>query len=165
MRYALSVLTVFAMGCGASIPVVQYGSIPERQHVESKALPDAPDKTEIPKEKNWVMALPASTCTDIKGKERKVQGGVVLSPEKAARAKKWQLGYRALRSLYETDRQIWTQHRIVYIERTNQANREIVRLSPSWWTESKGTLAWAAGFVMGAAATVAIVYAVDEVKQ
>lgn len=91
--------------------------------------------------------------------------GVLLSPDKAARAKKWQDGYLNLRLLYETDRQIWQQHRIVYEERTAQANAEIKRLSPSWWDENKGNILWAGGFIMGAASSIAIVYGLDQVRQ
>ena len=90
--------------------------------------------------------------------------GILISPEKAARAKLWQVSYKSLLELYEIDRQIFTQHRIIYDERLTQANAEISRLSPSWWDENKGTIGWATGFVAGAVATIAIVYAVDEVK-
>jgi len=152
----LSILTLFAFGCGAATPVVQYKPIPESQYVEKKDLPEAPDANPIPKDGDWVKALPAGTMHD--------RDGILISPEKAARAKLWQVSYKSLLELYEIDRQIFTQHRIIYDERLTQANAEISRLSPSWWDENKGTIGWATGFVAGAAATIAIVYAVDEVK-
>lgn len=157
MRQALSVALVFAMGCGASTPVVQYAGIDKKQHVETRKLPDPPDAKPIPKDKDWVKPLPAGQTHD--------KGGVLISPEKAARAKKWQDAYKNLRSLYELDRQIMGQHRIIYEERLGLANKEIKRNSPSWWDENKGTMGWVVGFVAGAAATIGIVYAVDEVKQ
>ena len=157
MRQALSILVVVMVGCGASTPVVQYPGIKKDQRVEEKKLPDRPDAKPIPKDKDWVKALPAG-ATHIKD-------GILFSAEKAIRAKLWKAGYNALRRLYNLDRQIWVQHRIVYEERLGHANAEIKRISPSWWTENKGTIAWAAGFLMGAAATVAIVYAVQEVKK
>lgn len=152
-----AILTLFAFGCGASTPVVQYSGVAEKQHVEKVPLPDRPDKEEIPKDADWVKALPAGQSHD--------KHGVLISPEKAARAKLWKVSYETLRKLYETDRQIVEQHRIIYDERLAQANKEIRRLSPSWWDENKGTVAWATGFVLGAAATISIVYSVDEVKQ
>lgn len=160
----LSLLTVLSLGCGAATPVVQYRGIPEAQYVEQKELPESPAGELIAKKDDWVKALPASVCTDAKGVERKTDHGIVMSPQKAARAKRWQDSYSNLRGLYELDRQIFSQHRIIYDERMGQANEEIVRLSPSWWDKNKGTLGWGAGFVAGAAATIAIVYAVDEVK-
>lgn len=153
--FALIVLLI--CGCSASTQVLQYPKLSEKQHVESKALPERPDAVAIPKEQDWSRALPASKCTDV--------NGVLLSPEKAARAKGWQDGYNNLRSLYEIDREVWQQHRIVYEERTAQANAEIRRLSPSWFDENKGTLAWVGGFLMGAATSVAIVYALDNIGQ
>jgi len=164
MIRSLVIISLLFMGCGAAKPVVQYKSIPEAQYVEQRDLPDSPALEPISKESDWVKALPASTCTDERGVERKTEHGIVMSPEKAARAKRWQDAYNSLRGLYELDRQIFSQHRIIYDERTKQANEEIVRLSPSWWMENKGTLGWGAGFIAGAAATIAIVYAVDEVK-
>lgn len=162
---ALSIFAVLSVGCGAATPVVQYKPIPADQHVETKELPEPPDAKPIAKEDDWVMALPASVCTDEKGTERKTQHGIIISPEKAARAKRWQDSYKGIRNIYELDRQIFGQHRIIYSERLQQANKEIHRLSPSWWTENKGTLGWGTGFIAGAAATIAIVYAVDEVQK
>jgi hypothetical protein len=156
MSRIIAILTLFAFGCGAATPVVQYKPISEKQHVETRKLPDAPDAKPIPKEGDWVKVLPAGTTYD--------KHGVLISAEKAARAKLWQLSYKTLRELYELDRQIFSQHRIIYDERLKQANKEIHRLSPSWWSENKGTLGWGTGFIAGAAATIAIVYAVDEVK-
>jgi hypothetical protein len=160
----VSILAVLSIGCGAATPVVQYGSIPESQHVEARELPESPAADPIARENDWVVALPASVCTDAKGVERKTLNGIILSPQKAARAKRWQDSYKNLRSLYDIDRQIWGQHRIIDEERMKQANKEIKRLSPSWWDENKGTFGWGTGFIAGAAATIAIVYAVDEVK-
>jgi len=160
----LTTLIALSLGCGAATPVVQYHRIPEAQYVEQKELPESPDAKPIAEKADWVKALPASVCTDANGVERVTENGIILSVEKAARAKKWQDGYKSLRGLYELDRQIFGQHRIIYDERLQQANKEIQRLSPSWWDENKGTLGWGTGFITGAVATIAIVYAVDEVK-
>lgn len=158
---------VLVMGCAASTPVIQYAGIKEKQHVENKTLPDRPDKDKIPKGEDWVVPLPAAKCT-LKSDETKVvetDGGILFSPAKAVRAALWKSGYEGLRTLFDIDRQVWREHRIIYDERMGQANAELKRRSPSWWDENKGTVAWASGFLMGAAATIAIVYAVDEVKE
>ena len=154
---ALPTAMALMMGCGASTPVTQYPGIKKDQHVETKKLPDRPDKQAIPKAKDWVKPLKAG--------ESHTADGILLSPEKAVRAALWKSGYNECRSLHEIDRGIFGHHRVVYEERLVQANKEVSRLSPSWWDENKGTISWAGGFLMGAAATIAIVYALDEVRQ
>lgn len=161
----IATLMILSAGCGAATPVVQYKGIPEAQYVEQKELPESPATEPIAKKDDWVKALPASVCIDEKGVERRTEHGIVMSPQKAARAKRWQDAYKNLRGLYDLDRQVFGQHRIIYDERMGQANEEIERLSPSWWDENKGTFGWGAGFIAGAAATIAIVYAVDEVQK
>lgn len=153
---SLGLLMLFAVGCGASTPVPRYANISDKQYVESKPLPDRPDAIAIPEDQNWAKPLMAGQCTEA--------DGIILSPEKAARAKLWQEGYNGLRGLYETDRQIWQNHRIVYEERTSQANAEIKRLSPSWWAENSSQILWVGGFLMGAATSIAIVYGLEHVK-
>jgi hypothetical protein len=149
-------ILLMVVGCGASTPVPQYAGISEKQYVEARELPPRPDADPIAKEDDWVKPLPAGQCAD--------RDGVLLSPEKAVRAALYKDGYNNLRNLYDIDRQVWTQHRIVYNERTAQANAEIKRLAPSWWDEQKTSISWAAGFALGAATTILIVYSVDSVK-
>jgi hypothetical protein len=162
----LPIAMALMVGCGASTPVVQYSGIKKSQHVETKPLPERPDAKPIPKDKDWVVPLQASTCTVKKtGKVVETKDGILLSPEKAVRAKQWKVDAVNVRTLHDIDRGIWGHHRVVYEERIGQANRHIKTVSPSWWSENKGTIAWASGFLLGAAATIGIVYAVDEVKQ
>jgi len=166
MKFPLCILMALMVGCGASTPVVQYSGIKESQHVETKPLPERPDAKPIPKENDWVVPLQASTCTAKKtGKVVETKDGILISPEKAVRAKQWKADAVNVRTLHDIDRGIWGHHRVVYEERIGQANTRIKTLSPSWWDENKGTVAWASGFILGAAATIGIVYAVDEVKQ
>lgn len=157
MMRLVAIAVLAAAGCSASTPVPQYPGIKEKQHVEARELPPRPDAEPISPEQDWVQALPAGKCAE--------KDGILLSPEKAVRAKLWQTAYNGLRNLYDLDRQVWGQHRIVYEERTQQANAEIKRLAPSWWQENKGTIAWAGGFLMGAAATIAILYGVEQVQE
>lgn len=152
-----ALIVLFAIGCGASAPVIQYPAMSERQQVENKALLARPDAVAVAPDDDWVKPMKAGDVVD--------RPGVLLSPGKAARAKEWQLGYNALRDLYDIDRQVWQQHRIVYEERITQANAQIRRLSPSWWSEEKSQILWVGGFVMGAATSIAIVYGIDNVRQ
>lgn len=154
---AVALILLVTIGCSASTPVLQYPKLNDKQRVEEKSLPERPDAVAIAPENDWVKPMKAGDSTD--------KPGVLLSPDKAARAKKWQDGYNNLRDLYELDRQIWVQHRIVYDERIAQANAEIKRLSPSWWDENKSQILWVGGFVMGAATSIAIVYGLDNVRQ
>lgn len=151
-----ALILLFAIGCSASTPVPQYPAMSEKQQVENKVLPERPDAVAIAPENDWVKPMKAGDIVD--------KPGVLLSPDKAARAKKWQDGYNNLRDLYDIDREVWQLHRVVYEERTNQANAQIKRLSPSWWDEHSATISWAAGFVLGAATTVTIVYGLDHVR-
>lgn len=152
---AAMALTVFA--CGQSMPAVQYRGISESKRVEERKLPARPDDKPIPERHDWIRVMASKSCTD--------RAGILFSAEKAARAKLWQMGYIDLRDLYELDREIWVQQRIVYEERLGQANTEIRRLSPTWWDSNKGTIGWASGFVLGVVATIAVVYGVEEARE
>jgi len=149
MREILAVAVVMTIGCGAPAPMVQYAGIKDSDRVEEKALPDAPNAVPIPEEWNWVVPLPAG--------RKHTKAGVLLSPEKAARAVDWKNGYNNIRSLYELDRKVWREHRTIYEERLKKANEEIRRLSPTWYEHNKIVI----GFVTGVATTVAIVFAIN----
>jgi len=157
MKSLLALLVALICGCAAATPVTQYPLMSQQQQVEQKPLPERPDAKEIPEKEDWVKPLNAGECTATEG--------VLLSAAKAARAKKWQLGYNALRDLYDTDRQIWSLHRITYEERIGQANITIKRISPSWWDENRTIIGWTGGFIMGAVSSIAIVYGLDQVRQ
>ena len=164
MRLAV-LIAMLTASCGSSTTVPQYSGIGESHHVETRDLPPRPDAEPIAKEDDWVKSLPAATCKlDRSGDTVKTEDGVLLSPEKAVRAARYKDGYNNLRLLYDVDREIFGAQRTVYEERIRQANSEIERLSPSWWDDHKTDLAWATGFFLGAATTIAIVYAVDEVQ-
>lgn len=150
-----ALVLVLLVACVAPAAVPQYAGIDPKQYIETKPLPARPDADPIPAADDWDQALLAGQAAP--------QNGILLSPQKAGRAALWKDDYNSLRNLYELDRQIWTQQRIVYDERLSQANAEIKRISPSWWDENKGTLAWVGGFVMGAATSVAIVYSINHV--
>jgi hypothetical protein len=155
MKTVLVGVLVGTMACGAGNTVVQYKGIPDKHmRVEENPLPDRPDKEPIPPAEDYVYPVTQGDPAPA--------DGVLLSPAKAARAKKWQIGYDEIRGLYEQDRQVWKQNRIIYEERLDLANQEIGRLQPSWWDQNKGTVAFIGGVVLGAFVTVGVAYGLDQ---
>lgn len=128
--------------CGGGTVAVQYRGMPDMA-VETKPLPDRPDKTPIADGKDYVVPLSNG--------DKAPADGVLLSPDKAARVKLWQLDYDELRALYNTDREVWKQTRIVYEERLGQANEEIRRLQPSWWDQHRLEIGVVTGIIGGVA--------------
>jgi len=155
MRALLISVLVSGIAC-AHAPVMRYTGPELLPAVETQPLPDAPDKTPIPTELDWVLALQAG--------ETAPKAGILFSPEKTARAKLWQVGYQQIRGMYEADRTYWSQIRAFYDVRLKQANLEIDRLQPSWWDTHKGELGFVSGMVIGAAACISIVYGVNQVQ-
>ncbi len=155
MRFLLALLLSVMVACGGSMPAMQYQvTMPQVVKVEEKPLPERPDAQKIPAEKDWVVPLD-------KG-EKAPDPGVLLSEDKAARVKLFQIDYNELRGEYEADRKVWEQTRIIYEERLNSANNEIRHLQPNWWDSNKGTIGFIGGFVLGGLATVGVVYGVEK---
>jgi len=151
MLKLISTVLLCSIGCASAPPVVQFSGIPEKQYVEVRDLPESPDVDPVIAGADWAVPLSRGECTH--------QDGILLSPEKAVRAKLWQEGYRSIRSLYELDRKVWAEHRTVYENRIKQANGQIKDVTPKWWDANEGNIAMAAGFVVGVLATVGITYA------
>jgi hypothetical protein len=156
MRIVL-ILILFLAGCPVKSKIYQYNGIPSHNWIESSDLPIRPDADKIPEDKDWAISLHTGACAE--------SDGILLSPEKAVRAKSWQNGYNSLRDLYEIDRKVWAQHRIIYEDRIARANKDLRSISPTWWDENKATIAWSSGFIMGAVASIAIVFALGHVLQ
>ena len=139
--------------CGGKQAPRYRTTMPAVYVVEKKKLPASPAAEPIPPDKDWVVVV-------MQG-EKVPEDGILLSAEKAARAKKWQLSYEELRGLYEADRDVWVQTRLIYEERIDQANKEIQHLQPTWWDSNKGTIAFITGAVMGSALAIGIAYGLD----
>lgn len=155
MKFLLAIILVFMLACGGGVPVLQYQvSMSALSKVEKRKLPERPDAEDIPPEKDWVFPIDEGVASPA--------DGILLSEEKAVRAKKWQLGYEELLGLFEADRKVWVETRIIYEERLTMANQEIKRLQPNWWDSNKGTVGWISGVAAGAIITIFIVYGVDQ---
>ena len=153
----LTGILIFSAACGRTIPVVQYKGIDDKAfHVEERALPDKPDSDPIPEDKNYAHPL-------TKGQSAPADG-VLLSPEKSARALKYKVGYNEILNLYQADRDVWRHNRAIYEERLKQANAEIKRLAPDWWAAHIGSIGFVGGLIFGSMLSVGIVYGVREAK-
>lgn len=129
---------------------VQYSGIDESDWPENKELPNRPDENQIPDEDDWVEPIFEGDVAD--------RDGIIMSPEKAVRARQWQVGYESLFDIYSIDREIWEQHRIIYETRIRSANEEIRRLAPTWWDENSLYIGMSSGFVAGVATAITIFY-------
>lgn len=155
MRALLVAVLIGTVACGSTMPALQYQvTMPQIVKVEVTPLPARPDDRPIPEDKDWVVPIDKGEVAP--------DDGILLSEDKAARAKMFQIDYDQLRGMYEADRKVWEQTRIIYEERLNSANSEIRRLQPTWWTENKGTISFVGGVVLGGLLTVGAVYGVEK---
>jgi hypothetical protein len=168
---ALTLVLALVAGC-ATTPVVPAPLINARQVVEAKPLPPDPALEALPAGTplgDWVEALEAASCLDKAGKP--VSGapspcpsrsGIAISEERATRDALRRIRYPELRSMYEADRQLWAAHRELYEERIRTAQEELKKAQPNWWQQHGPALGMVGGFVVGAAATIAITFAIHQ---
>ena len=157
MRNILAVFLVLTIGCGSAAPI-RFGGIKDPAfRVEDKPPPPRPDKDPIPPEKDWAVPL-------VKGAEAP-DGGVLISAEKAVRAAKYKARYNEAITLWDLDKKVWKNVRVIHEERFGQANRVIKDLTPGWWDANKGTVGFITGIVIGITLTIFVVYGVDRVQE
>jgi hypothetical protein len=169
---ALVLVTVVAAGC-ATAPVVPQPLISAKQVVEAKPLPPDPALEPLPNGTpagEWVEALEAASCLDKAGKALPgapspcpARSGIASSEARAARDALFRIRYPELRRMYEADRELWGAHRALYEERIATAEEELKKAQPNWWQQHGPALGMVGGFVVGAAMTVAITYALHHV--
>lgn len=155
MKLVVAIALFFFVGCTAARPAVQFSGIPAGpRRVEDRAMPARPDSEPLPDDVNYAEPL-------LEG-DKAPRDGILLSPEKVARFVAIDNGYNQIFGLYESDRVTWQQQRVYYEETIDQANKEIVRLSPTWWDENKFEVGLVGGFIVGVGVTLGIVYGVDQ---
>ena len=97
-----------------------------------------------------------------------MRAGVLFSTEKAVRSARFVVAYNEMRGLYEVDLRTWVREREVYQRHLDLADTEIARQRErarrGWWERHGAQVGLAVGFLVGAAATVGIVAAVNEVS-
>lgn len=162
-------LVIVASGCATTSPVPPPTLITASQVVETKPLPPDPSLEPLPAGTppgDSVEPLEAGSCLDKAGKAVSgasspcpVKPGIVSSEARAARDALYRIRYPELRKMYESDRQVWAAQRDLYEERVRTAQDELKKAQPNWWQQHGPALGMVAGFVIGAAMTVAIVYA------
>jgi hypothetical protein len=141
------------------------------RRIEEEALPPNPETEPLegnfPPEE-WVEPIEIGMCTRPSTPTRPSspapcpdKSGILVSEAKAARLTLTKFRYAELRKLFESDIVVWKAHRELYEERLKLADRAIQDLQPSWWDRHKGELGLVGGFLLGAAATLVIVSAVQ----
>jgi len=174
MKRAISLVLVVALsgGCATVPALAPTVAINVEKRVESRPLPPDPSTEALPPgtpADDWVLPLEAGSCLDKAGKA--VSGavgpcpslsGISLSESRAARAKLFQIRYPELRRLYEADRMVWSAHRELYEERLQQADQKIRDMQPNWFERHAVQLGVVGGFVLGAALTVSLTYAIHQ---
>lgn len=168
---ALVLVLVVASGC-ATTPMVPQPLIAAEKAVEAKPLPPDPALEALPAGTpvgDWVEALEAASCLDKAGKALPgapspcpARSGIASSEARAARDALYRIRYPELRRMYEADRQLWGAHRELYEERVRTGAEELKKAQPNWWQQHGPALGVVGGFVVGAAMTVAITYAVNQ---
>jgi len=175
MTRFVSLVLIFAVtGCATVPHAAPTVAINVEKRVEMRPLPTDPATEALPPgtpKDDWVLPTEAGSCLDKAGKPVAgatgpcpAQSGVSLSESRAARAQLYQIRYPELRRLYEADRMVWTAHRELYEERLQQADQKIRDMQPNWLERHSLQLGIVGGFILGAALTVSLTYAVHQTK-
>jgi hypothetical protein len=149
----LALLLPLFLACAGTLPTPP--TVAEAKRVEQEPL--APDPQEdkldpnVPKGE-WVEPLEANSCTP----SCPARSGILVSEERAVRDGLYRIRYRALRTNYLADRQVWVAHRELYEKRLQLADQAIQKLQPGWWERHRFQLGVVGGFVLGSALTIAI---------
>lgn len=155
-RSVVACLLIPVLGCGAlskkksETPSGEYYAIDSDSWVERSELPEAPKET-------TVRDTFAVSYGDVSP-----GSGVCLSEPLAYEYRNFRAGYKNLRSLYEADQLVWGAHRDVYETKIRAAEEALEEAQPSWWKRNDAQFVGVAGFIIGAATTIAISFAVKE---
>ena len=175
MMRAFAVLLVLSVGCASAPKVVTEPTVAERKWAEERDLPPDPGEEELPEGLGPDFppeAVEVGQCSpdEAEGSEE-AQGpcpdkaGILISEQKAARIKLYQIRYKELRKTYEADRSLWRAHRELYETKLELALKELKRTEEraerSWWEKHDGTIGLGVGVVVGSALAVGIAAALD----
>lgn len=160
MRLALVIL-LMSVGCATTKAAQPKRTLPSP--LVAAQLPERPDAEPIPVGKDWSVSIEAGETVP------ENRAGVLMSTHKAFRAAKYKVAYDELRSLYVVDLRTWGRERDIYDRHLEAADGEIVywkeKAIRSWFERHAGQIGLGGGIIIGAIVTVAIVYAVDQVKE
>lgn len=166
-------LALLTFGCGAATSAEVRPLVADARRPEARELPPdprveaLPDGTPADPPENFVEPVEVGSCVAVGSKVLPSapcpsQGGILVSEARAARDGMFRIRYPELRQTYEADRQVWAAQRELYEAQIAADREEIERLQPTWWDRNGFAIGTAAGFIIGAAVTIAITFAVEE---
>lgn len=124
-------------------------------------LPERPDAKPISPSADWAKSMEVGDTVP------EGRAGVLMSTEKAIRAARYVVVYNELRDLYQIDIRTWGREREIYQRHLDAADDEIERWKKNadrtWWENNVGYIAVGAGLVLGAAITIGILEATQQV--
>ena len=163
MNRVVLLLAMLGLGGCATTQAVVTPTIPlsSTQRVEEQPLPEHPDAAQLPPEippGEWIAQLEGGACVMGKNDPCPEDTGMVTSEARAFRDGLYRLRYKELRVYYEADRKVWTAQRALYEGRLNDANTALKQAQPTWFERHALEIGILSGFVVGAGATIGIVY-------
>jgi hypothetical protein len=167
------VLGIILFGCGTATSGQVRPMVAEDRRPEARTLPQDPRLEALPEgtpsdlPENFVEPVDEGSCISDRGAvvasgPCPAYNGIAVSEARAARDAMFRIRYQELRQTYEADRQVWAAHRELYEAQIARGREEIARLQPTWWDRHGFAVGVASGFVIGAAVTIAITFAVGE---
>lgn len=141
--------------------------VPEERRVELRDLPVQPNEEPLPADaptEDWVEPLEAGSCT-VMAALCPARSGLLISEGRAARDFLYRTRYAELRKVYESDRVVWSAHRELYETQLAATETALQKAQPNWFEQHAFQLGIVGGFLLGAAATVALTFAVNQASQ
>jgi hypothetical protein len=154
MRALLSLVLIFTIGCAT--PSAYVPTVAVERRIEEKPLPPDPATEPLP------TGTPSGDWLEPAEKGQTLtRSGILISEARATRDGIFRIRYPELRRNYEADRQVWMAHRELYEARLKAADEALKKAEPGWWQQHGPALGMVAGFLVGAALTVALTYALS----
>jgi hypothetical protein len=159
--FLLVVALALNSSCATGKPVAPTVPDDPSKRVEEQALPVDPEAIPVPAglpKGEWIAGLEDGKCVNEDGTPCLMMTGVVVSEERAWRDAQFRLAYKELRIGYTVDRKVWGAQRALYEGRLNDANTALEKAQPNWFQRHAWELGILTGLVVGAGATIGIVY-------
>lgn len=154
MRSLLSLVLIFTVGCAT--PAAYVPTVAMERRIEEKPLPPDPATEPLP------AGTPAGDWLEPVEKDQKLtRSGLLVSEARATRDGLFRIRYPELRRNYEADQQVWKAHRELYEARLKAADEALKKAEPGWWQQHGPAVGMVGGFLVGAALTVALTYALN----
>lgn len=154
MRTFLSLTLVLLIGCATPAAYVPTVAVSPTKRVEMQPLPPDPSTEALP------AGTPAGEWLEPLEKGQPAsKSGLLTSEARATRDGLFRIRYPELRRNYEADRMVWQAHRELYEERLKAADEALKKAEPGWFQQHAFQLGVVGGFLIGAATTVALTFA------